>query len=368
MGPIVFGLFFCTVLLFVLMREKHIVFEDLALGEGRTAVYDTLDGYPIHCKGVADASECIEGFENREHDGTVLWFGNSQLHAINQYEPGQKNAPPILSRMLRQQGLDLVAFSQPNANLQEHYILFEYLRTRLPIRQLILSVVFDDLRETGLRSDLIAAVSDPPTAVALGKTGIGQRILEDHPKLSDTNGGLGAVKETNQEHSEKFLNQLLDDHLPFWGVREQARGRFFVGLYRLRNTLLMIDPQSKRPMILGRYKANFAALDALLRSAREEQIPVLVYVVPLRKSAKTPYIEHEYAAFKLRLKELAGKYDVQFANLESLVDDEYWGTMESTNLGGKNVIDFMHFRSKGHELLALAIANLIQPKLKESQL
>ena len=37
----------------------------------------------------------------------------------------------------------IITFSQPNANLQEHYVLFEYLRHRLPVRTLILPLVFD---------------------------------------------------------------------------------------------------------------------------------------------------------------------------------------------------------------------------------
>jgi hypothetical protein len=263
--------------------------------------------------------------------------------------------------------LDLVAFSQPNANLQEHYVLFEYLRTRLPIRILILAVVFDDLRETGLRSDIALALADPPTAAALAETEIGRRILEDHRKVADTNDELGGVRQTTQEYSERFLNQWMEDYFPLWDVREQARGRFFIGLYQLRNTLLNVDPQTERPMIKGRYQANFAALEALLKRAHEDGIPVLVYIVPLRTDVRIPYAEREYQAFKPELEELVHKYDDQFADLETLVEGKLWGAKDSTSLSGKTELDFMHFDSDGHRLLAEAIGELILPNLKESR-
>ncbi len=368
LGPFLLGAFLCSLLLFALMREKQIAFEDFALGKEKKSIYASFEGHPIHCKGVADADDCIEGCNARGFEGTAVWFGNSQLHAVNQPKPGQENAPPILGRMLRQRGLDLVAFSQPNANLQEHYVLFEYLRTRLPIRLLILPVVFDDLRETGLRSDIALALADPPTIAALGETEIGQRILEDHREVADTNDDLGGVRQTIQEYSEKFLNQLMDDYIPLWGVREQARGRFFIGLYQLRNTLLNVDPQTARPMIKGRYQANLAALEAVLKRSHEVEIPVLVYIVPLRTDVKTPYFEREYQAFKLELKDLVHRYDEQFADLDTIVEGKDWGSKDSTSLSGKTELDFMHFTSEGHKLLAEAIEKLIQPQPGEAQL
>jgi hypothetical protein len=367
LGPLVLGAILCSLLLFALMREEQISFEDFALGKEKKAIYASLDGHPIHCKGVSDAEGCLDGCKVRGFEGTALWFGNSQLHAVNQPQPGQENAPPILGRKLRQRGLDLVAFSQPNANLQEHYVLFEYLRTRLPIRMLILAVVFDDLRETGLRSDIALALADPPTAAALAETEIGRRILEDHRKVADTNDELGGVRQTTQEYSERFLNQWMEDYFPLWDVREQARGRFFIGLYQLRNTLLNVDPQTERPMIKGRYQANFAALEALLKRAHEDGIPVLVYIVPLRTDVRIPYAEREYQAFKPELEELVHKYDDQFADLETLVEGKLWGAKDSTSLSGKTELDFMHFDSEGHRLLAEAIGELILPNLKESR-
>jgi hypothetical protein len=41
-----------------------------------------------------------------------------------------------------------------NVSLQEHYALFEYLLLQLPLNTLVLSVVFDYMRETGIISNL----------------------------------------------------------------------------------------------------------------------------------------------------------------------------------------------------------------------
>ena len=44
----------------------------------------------------------------------------------------------------------LLTLSQPNANLQEHYILYR-INNLINIDVLVLPIVFDDLRETNLR-------------------------------------------------------------------------------------------------------------------------------------------------------------------------------------------------------------------------
>ena len=84
-------------------------------------------------------------------------------------------------------------------------------------------------------------------------------------------------------------------------------------------------------MIPGRMQLNLDAGRALLADARAAGIPVLVYVVPLRDDVETPYVEAEYAEFKRFMRELAREHGVAFANLESLVPAELWGSKDATN-------------------------------------
>jgi hypothetical protein len=332
-------------------------FEDLALGQGTTAVYATVDGKPIHCKHMVDAQGCLDTHRRSGGLPVILWLGNSQVHGINQYKEGEETAPAILFPRLRERGLHLVTFTQPNANLQEQLALYAYLESRLPIRSLILPVVFDDLRETGVRSDVLPVFEDPAARTVLEDSEVGRKLMARH--VSQGEGDLAALHETVQERSETALNDWLGAHSQLWSLRPQLRGQLFKQLYNLRNSLLGITAQSTRRMIPGRMELNFAAMSEILRRAEAAGIEALAYVVPLRDDVAVPYDLAEYAAFKQRVERLAEEGGARFANLERLVPAELWGTKGSTNLDGELEIDFMHFQSGGHRLLADRLETLL---------
>ena len=128
-------------------------------------------------RGGGDAESCLAGQRSRGATQAALWLGNSQIHEVNQWKPGETTASPLLFDSLRQHGLDLLTFSFGNASLQEHYVMFEHLRQRMPLKVLILPVVFDDMREEGLRHDVAEFTKDPATAKALSETVIGRRLV-----------------------------------------------------------------------------------------------------------------------------------------------------------------------------------------------
>ncbi|QXP94880.1 hypothetical protein [Methylococcus capsulatus] len=336
-------------------------FEDAAaLGAATTTIRASVAGYRIHCDDSRDAAECLAGVEARHAVHSVLWLGNSQVHAVNQLRAGETNATPLLFDQLKNHGLDLITFSQPNANLQEHYVLFEYLRQRLPLRFLILPVVFDDTREDGLRKGVADFLGDPPTALALSRTEIGQKILRAARTVppsaeSDTAG----ISHTLQERVEKSINAWLGAHSSLWASRPEMRGRVMLNLYLLRNALLGIRPTSKRKLIKGRYLDNLAALEAILTAAASQGIRVVMYVAPLRNDVDTPYVDSEYRHFKAEVQVLAQRHDASFANLENLVPAELWGSKAGTSVGRGQEMDFMHFQAGGHKLLAARLAELV---------
>ena len=343
---------------------EQTAFEDLALGAGTRQLYARVDGALIHCHNIVDAEECIAGFRSRGSRELTLWFGNSQVHAVNRFEDGQENAPPILFRHLRHRGGDLLTFSQPNANLQEHLLLFSYLRGRLPVKRLILPVVFDDLRESGIRSGLLPALQDIATRDALGAHEVGRGILEDHADRAS--GDLAALDETLQGHSEAALNGWLERHSSLWELRPEARGQLFARLQELRNRVFGIDAQSVRELIPGRYAVNLAAAEAILADARASGIEVLIYVVPLRGDVKVPYDPEEYTHFLGEIAELAASGGAAFANLGSLVPAQYWGMKSTARMEGREEIDFMHFQAAGHALLADALGELMEEHFLEA--
>ena len=322
-----------------------------------------MDGFLIHCFGSRDSERCLDGQRHRAPATAALWLGNSQIHAVNQFKPGETNAAPLLFNFLKKRNIDLLTFSLPNANLQEHYVTFEYLRSRMPLKVLILPVCFDDLREEGIRSpDVTDFLRDPETAQSLSETPIGRRLLKSIDKSKNTTkaGGTedstGGLTGTIQEHVEKNLNEWLGEHSRLWRLRPEIRGWLFYSvLYPFRNTVLGITPSTTRKVITGRYRDNFAAMEAILNRAKITDTRVVVYVVPLRGGVKIPYDTAEYEIFKSELERMAAKHGALFQNLEHLVPDDAWGTKASTTLNAPEETDFMHFAYPGHRLLAEAL-------------
>ena len=110
-------------------------------------------------------------------------------------------------------------------------------------------------------------------------------------------------------------------------------------------------------------------ISAILDGARTAGVRVLVYVVPIRDDVEIPYVQAEYASFKEELGALVRAKGGTFANYESLISGRYWGSKDSTNVGGKAELDFMHFQVAGHRLLADrvggALADIEGRELKE---
>lgn len=336
-------------------------FSDAAtLGARTTSIFASRGGFPIHCQSFGVSEGCMRGIAARKPAIQYIWFGNSQLHAINDYRHGERNAPDFLAARLAGRGIDLVTFSMGNASLQEHFAMFQYLRSRIRIRRLILPVVFDDFREDGLRDEVAQILRDDAAARLVSESRFGKLLLEK----TFAKAAKSPDAATPQDYVEGRLNEFLDESLPVWKFRPEMRGDVLIGLYRLRNTVFGITPSTQRKMIPGRYAANLMALEALLDSAKAAGIPVLMYVAPVGiRNGERPYVEAEYLRFKKDAQSLAENYGARFENLEALVPEDLWGRKSSTSTSRLAELDFMHFTSAGHAILA----NRIEGLLSESE-
>lgn len=334
--------------------HQQINFEDAnVMGAETSEMKYSMNGYKIHCGDSRDADECITGLQQTPHHKIALWLGNSQLHAVNQLRPNQLNAPPIAFKPLDNELIYLMAFSQPNANLQEHFLTYLYLNQKRKINYLILPVVFDDFREGGIRPELLKFAEDRNAKEILSRSLVDQKVIKEQELIgnkssSDTAGLEGTV----QEKVERSLNHWFDTHLGFWQARADARGTLFTQLYLVRNTILGITPSSKRKVIRGRYQDNMNALRAILELAKENTSHVLVYIAPLRNDVEIPYVRSEYDNFKKEIELLTKEHHAQFVNFENLVPAHFWGSKGGTRLSEQAEIDFMHFQAGGHTLLA----------------
>lgn len=340
---------------------KNTDFEDAAtFGAETSSIMASVDGYRIHCHDSRDAKQCIAGVKARQAANTALWLGNSQVHAVNQLKEGETNASPIIFNNLKDKNIDFITFSQPNANLQEHYVLFEHLRLQFPVKLLVLAAVFDDTREDGVRKEISDFLGDIETAKAVSVSSIGSRLIKSNvATVLDKSNDTAGISHTLQERVELVLNTWLEAASPLWVARPEIRGQIMTSLYIWRNTVLGIKPTSKRKIIRSRYQDNLAALDATLASAAHQGISVVLYIVPLRNDVEVPYLESEYLRYKMDVQALAARYGATFANLENLVPANLWGQKPSTSAGGAQELDFMHFQAGGHRLLAGSLAELV---------
>ena len=312
----------------------------------------------VLCVDVKTSQPCLS--EHADWQGkTILWLGNSQLPTINQQQPGDKTMVDLLHQSLLERDFYVFGFAPPNANLQEHYLLFEHLTAAVTPDVLLLPVFFDDLRESGIRPGLTTLLDDDRTAEELATTDIGNMLLEQYAASSAGTSTAEQVAVSTMDLSEDVINQWLESHWDAWKKRGNYRSTVLVKMHHLRNTAFQIGPQTVRKMIPARYKRNMQALDAIIASARARDIEILMYIPPIRSDVAIPYDMVAYDQFKLKLKDIATDNHLAFADLENAVAPDEWGTKKSAGLGGEDELDFMHFSYAGHRKMAASIENAL---------
>lgn len=356
--PLAFGLLLGLVILYhkAYLIENNMKPEDFALGQETSSYWGKFLGRAIQCSTPNDSDDCIAAYSDNDSDkDLVLWLGNSQLHGINQMKTNDINAVELLHRSLRGDGQYVMGLSYPNVSLQQNYVTFEYVRYKLPITTLILPVVFDDFRETGVGSQFSHAFDMPAVVKSLNYTEIGHSLVDEYVEQHTDDSDMPALNETVQEVSEKFLNNIAKDNWKIWEKRSELKANLLGDLYFFRNWLFGINASSIRNIIPGRYQQNFEAYRAILQSAKQHDIKVLTYIVPLRNDVARPYNKQDYLSFKDEVLLMAKNNNAHFADLEDLVPSQEWGMKSNTGLGQKPEIDFMHFQFMGHQRLAEAI-------------
>ena len=326
-------------------NETHVPWQTLS---DNTRSYSVIGDRPIHC----DAEPaCLNALFDSESD-YVVWLGNSQLHAINQYEVGQELGSKLLYQLMSSDddGLRVATMSIPSANLQEHLMLLSYGITYASVKQVVLGVVFDDFREPGLRMPVRDLLVDGEIVKTLRQTSSGEAFLDRHsPAGRATTGG---EKASLQERTELLLESWLAENINVFGQRGDLRASVFYNLYRTRNYIFNINPSSKRRKIPAQYDENWRALEAILDLAKVNEVDVLMYIAPIRNDIALPYITTEYDAFKNQILALNSRSNVQVLDMEGLVQPSVWGLKDSTGLDRDAELDYMHFKYGGHVVLA----------------
>ena len=197
-------------------------FDQLALGEETKSYFATSGKFPVHIQKLNSASlQALKmGWEVRGKKDCLLFLGNSQMHSVNQLKDSETTYLGILND--KTQGTDVLGVSFPNANLQEHWLAFAYLKQSLPIRYVALPVFMDDLREDGIRADGSFEVLKHENFALSAEVAINKKINQELQSTGNDAAGnandLAALNQTVQEKTEKALNNFLDTFFNLKGL------------------------------------------------------------------------------------------------------------------------------------------------------
>ncbi len=360
LAPFVLGLGIAIAGLEYVRTHVLVKLEEVALGTQTQMIYEGGPSGRVLCQDPGDEPRCYESYANAGKPPSILWLGNSQLPAINRPQPGDANAPAILHADLAKRSSYLVSIAQPNANLAEQALVFTSLLDRYKPKLLILPVFLDDIRETGIRSDIAGFAESKDTRAALEASPV-------WPYLSPMLAAGGAAQQveahggdTLQRRVEAYVNDKLSEWWPLWRQRSQLRGIALIATHTARNRLLGINAQTKRSVDATLYNGKMAILRAMLDHARNNGVRVLLYIPPYRTDIPGPYVEADYQRLKRDLPALAQEYGAMYANLEDAVPGPEWG-MVVDGIFGFEDYDFMHFTGDGHKRLA----NRLSAELKK---
>ena len=335
----IFLIFLLPIISWMLLSQTFVKynkkFDELAQGKDNKIIINKILDQNILCSSAENIEDCIQFLSKKNFKKKILWLGNSQLNGVNQAEIDSKIAPYRVSEYFLKKNIGLITFAVPNMSFQEYLIVFNYLVEKVEFDVVLLSLVFDDTRENGIRKNLVIKEKD-----------------------------INKNKKSFQELSEEKIIFFLDEKISWSLVRSQAHGSIYEFLYRLRNSIFNIKPTSIRKLVKPVYDRNLEAINKILEKTKSSQIKSVLYIAPIRNDIVLPYNIEEYSEFKNTLKISAKHFSSSFYNLEDIVPAPLWGEKSGTKLGVFTEVDFMHFKEEGHLILAKKIISILENTVK----
>jgi hypothetical protein len=348
-------------------NERRIQADDFALGKENTSRSESWNGIPFTGRNIVEISAIVRQYSDLQSNHKskqqkiILWLGNSQLHTINQFKLGEHLAPYWLRKLaLCEDCLVPLGLSLSNANPQEAFVLSQYVVKRVALSALVLQVEFMGFREDGVRGEF-SKIATPDMVNSLRDYSVGKNLAllasgaVGNDGVAKNEAGLDGVP---KQDIEGLLTDKLGEIWPLWKDRANLRSNVLGDLFTFRNWALNISSASQRKIIKPRYQKNILALEDLLASLRDANVPVVIYSAPVRQDYPLPYDGVEYSKWKEQIELLANSYSATYVNLDKLIPPQNWGS----NFGPD--IDFMHFQEAGHKIIAEELYPLIQSRMK----
>ena len=305
----------------------------------------TFDNDESLCKAGSEDISCIKKIFNdfKLSKRNILFFGNSQTGAVNDFNESSKSFVSLLQKdffELNKQ-INIKGIWFPNANIVEfEKINFLLDKCNINLEILIIPVFLDDTRNERVRSEI-------------------NKYDKSQCFLLNQNKEIENSKYSNLE----ITNKKIKSNLLIFSLLSNMNKNFRLDIYRLRNFIFNIKPESVRNIREVSYKTNINAMRNILNLRKENKTKTIIYIPPLlhfESKKRIPYDLKEYTKFKSDFKDLCNKNHCSFFNLETLVPDQLWGKKSSTSfLKGKKELDFMHFKPEGHIIMSKKFLDIL---------
>lgn len=295
------------------------------------------------CNRFSKFEKCMISLVNdfKKSKRNILFLGNSQTGAINNFKEGDETYFSIIKRnFYLDKDLEIKGIWLPNANFREFETIYdELIQCNLEIKVLFVPAFLDDTRSEQIRNSLTK-----------------NKLCSNFKEISKkTINNIGNVEKLNKKIKEDlyFINKLKD-----------INQEFKLDLYRIRNLIFNIKPDTVRKVKNSSYKKNISALKNIIYKRNSVNLKTIVYIPPLLNSdgnGKIPYSDKQYKKFKLDINNLCkDNTKCSYFNLETIVPNSFWGKKESTTFAKKDKeLDFMHFTYEGHKVLAKKLSEIL---------
>ena len=303
------------------------------------------------CIGNTNNIECQKNLLKnfKRITNSLLFFGNSQTGAINNFNLGDQSYITYLNDLLKTQNIDLEGKGiwLPNANIKEFEVINKGLKKcDLEPRFLVIPVFLDDMRIESIRNEL---------------NNFSNFLCGDISNFE--------LEQNLIDGNLAKLNLQINKNVKLLGELKSLNEKFRTDIYKLRNFVFNIKPTTIRPIKKGAYKNNLISLNNIIYERNNRDLETIIYIPPLLFSNtrnKIPYKKIDYEIFKDEIKTICETGKCKYFNLEGSVPNSLWGVKASTSFNqGSSEMDFMHFTGKGHQILAIKFLGILSEYLNK---
>lgn len=297
----------------------------------------------------------------------LLYLGNSQTLSIMDPMPGDMITPQWLQVYLARKAspgarpFRVNLGSLPNLTMPEAMIKLVAAGESNPrqVDVLLLSAVLEEFRGLSIR-DEIAEVAKAPAVKShlMSLANANSDLTTVHSSLEPVLGSGPAAnvpvtdsRTAEAQAIERYL-QTRAEKLPLFADRDSFQGQILLAYHESRNRVLGITSASPRPVPDAAYRSTLELIELALRYCAAKNIPVVVYLAPIRPIQPNPNLPADVARFRHDLPLLCQKYGVTCLDYVDVVPAPLWTNYTESAAGTEGQRDYAHFTGAAHRLVA----------------